>query len=490
MKSLALTPPVKAPYSTSDKASFASVSAEERWPKIITGAIDDVHRSVGSTKDSDAAAEGKSIIEALAKLKYELQHNRQLTPLEDDGQADIALYNDELRQRQNPKWHDVSWLYSECYLYRRMNTLFARSKHWRSYDIFARQKIDTFKSSQKAVIQLASRYKDLIDQVKGGKAEAFSPEESRKAELLLFNEMAEACLWGNATDLSLLTTLSFEDLQKLQDSKLRKEAESTLLVNHISDAFNALKQSQKHNPTGERRIDFVLDNAGFELYADLILAGYLLASGLATNIVLRPKAIPWFVSDVVPADFAALLNALSNPKQFFETLSEEEKGLGRNTSILSDQDVADLNYVYDDWSRLHAEGKLAIRPDRFWTHAGSFWRMPTVAPELYADLRESELVILKGDLNGRKLVGDAVWDPTTPFTEAIGPLAQRGEGLRLLQLRTCKADTVVGLKPGEDERLRKTEGGGGDSGARKWAWSGKWAVVQYSDALHEGASCL
>ena len=51
----------------------------------------------------------------------------------------------------------------------------------------------------------------------------------------------------------------------------------------------------------------------------------------------------------------------------------------------------------------------------------------------------------------------------------------------MLALRTCKADVVVGLKPGIDEELRAAEGGGGDSGARKWAWSGKWAVVSYSE---------
>lgn len=46
-----------------------------------TGAIDDLHRTVGDVPTSNDAkrAEGKSIIEELAKLKYELQHNRQLT---------------------------------------------------------------------------------------------------------------------------------------------------------------------------------------------------------------------------------------------------------------------------------------------------------------------------------------------------------------------------------------------------------------------------
>lgn len=39
-----------------------------------------------------------------------------LSPLDDDGESDIASYNKELEQRGNPKWHDVPWLYSECYL--------------------------------------------------------------------------------------------------------------------------------------------------------------------------------------------------------------------------------------------------------------------------------------------------------------------------------------------------------------------------------------
>jgi len=51
--------------------------------------------------------------------------------------------------------------------------------------------------------------------------------------------------------------------------------------------------------------------------------------------------------------------------------------------------------------------------------------------------------------------------------------------MRTLALRTCKADVVVGLAEGEDERLRGLDGG--DGAARRWAWSGKWAVVQFCD---------
>jgi len=291
--------------------------------------------------------------------------------------------------------------------------------------------------------------------------------------------MCEICLWGNATDLSLLTNLSYEDIQKLQGSEARKNSEKNILVNDLDKAFEVLTRAQKEGKK-ERRVDIVLDNAGFELFVDLILAGYLIASGLATNVVFHPKNIPWFVSDVLPADFGALLMALADPQSFYSALSEDEKHAGKQSVPLSETESANLQFLFQHWSGLHAEGQLMMRPNDFWTAGGSYWRLPKSEPDLYEDLKESELVIFKGDLNYRKLTADAAWSPTTPFTEAIGPMGP-GSGLRVLALRTCKADVVVGLKDGEDERIKASEGGGGDSGARKWAWSGKWAVVQFSD---------
>jgi len=48
------------------------------WLTEKTGAIDDVHRAVSETTDEAKRTEGKRIIEELAQLKYELQHDRKL----------------------------------------------------------------------------------------------------------------------------------------------------------------------------------------------------------------------------------------------------------------------------------------------------------------------------------------------------------------------------------------------------------------------------
>ncbi|KAH0544417.1 hypothetical protein FGG08_001444 [Glutinoglossum americanum] len=473
-----------APYKTSDRTSFAYVTARDRWPVILTGAIDDIHRASLASNDPEHSTEGKRIVESLAKLKYEIQHDRKLTPIPDDGEQDIAGYNSELEALGLPTWFNVPWLYAECYLYRRINTFFSLSNTWKNYDVFGRQKLSTFKSSRPAVLELAARYKELVLQLESESSSADtsrSQEDVEEAKKLLFIEMCEICLWGNATDLSLLTSLTYEDLQKLQGSEARKNSEKNILVNDLPIAYQILKDAQTSRQGADRAVDVVLDNAGFELFVDLILAGYLLSSDLATTIVLYPKSIPWFVSDVIPSDFAHLLSALADPQLFYSTPSEEDILANRTPPPLSDKEVDNLAFLFERLRDFHVDGKLVIRGNRFWTQPGSYWRLPGTQQALMEDLRQSELVILKGDLNYRKLTGDAMWPPTTPFQTAIGPLGP-GSGVRTLALRTCKADVVVGLPEGVDERLRVEDpDGGGDSGMRKWAMNGKWAVVQFCD---------
>jgi hypothetical protein len=119
-----------------------------------------------------------------------------------------------------------------------------------------------------------------------------------------------------------------------------------------------------------------------------------------------------------------------------------------------------LKFLFENWVSLHAEGKLLIRPNHFWTSGGSYWRLPGASPELYEELKQSELVVFRGNLNYRRLIADVShpspngismantsqveWEPTKPLSAAIGPLGP-GSGLRILALGTCKADAICGL---------------------------------------------
>lgn len=299
-----------------------------------------------------------------------------------------------------------------------MNSFFTRSQHWKTYDPFSRQKISTFRSSRPAVLELAAKYQELVTQLqqRGAEPSKISSEKENdlEAEKLLFIEMCEICLWGNATDLSLLTSLTYEDIQKLQGSEARKLSEKNILVNDLPAAFDVLKKARgessssgKKEEAAIRRVDIVLDNAGFELFVDLVLAGYLLSAGLANQVVLHPKSIPWFVSDVLPADFAALLNALADPQRFYSAVADDDQDVRRpNITPLSENEVSHLTCLFQNLSTFHQEGQLILRPNLFWTSEASYWNLPDLAPKLYDELRESELVIFKGDLNYRKLTRD------------------------------------------------------------------------------------
>ena len=227
--------------------------------------------------------------------------------------------------------------------------------------LFLGPKIATFKSSRPAVLELAARYRDLITQLETDQPETRlkSPHEMEMTEKLLFEEISEICLWGNATDLSLLTELSYEDIQKLQGSKARNSSKNNIIVNDLAAVFAALKSASRVPAGKERRVDIILDNAGFELFVDFILAGYLLALNLATGIVFYPKSIPWFVSDAIPKDLEDLLDVLANPRSFY---SEHCVGTPR---LLSDGEVEDLSFSFQRWSQYFQEGQIVIQPNRY-----------------------------------------------------------------------------------------------------------------------------
>lgn len=96
--------------------------------------------------------------------------------------------------------------------------------------------------------------------------------------MTLFNLFTfQVSLWGNKFDLSISSgevvqhsTTPLQLAQKLHNCILKDESKA--IFDHILNV--------KHVKSNPRRVDFVLDNAGLELFGDLCFAEYLISTGV------------------------------------------------------------------------------------------------------------------------------------------------------------------------------------------------------------------
>ncbi|KAF3989205.1 hypothetical protein FT663_02906 [Candidozyma haemuli var. vulneris] len=446
------------PSYNDDPKSFAHPTVHKRWPAIITSGIEDLEKHAKSNPDAKGCTE--FVIGNLQALLEDFKADKPVKAFSDEDiklKPELEVYNRGLQKFNDEKlvtWLTGPWLYLECYLYQLINVWFLNTKKLQKFDIFESAKVDAFKQSGFGVIELCQRVKLLSQQLNEKEAEEQALE-------LLFTEFIDISLWGNATDLSLLAgNVSLQDIKSLQGAEVRKKNEEKIIVNDTQKAWKHYLSSSRE------RIDIVLDNSGFELFADLCLTLFLLEAKLVKNVVLHCKQIPWFVSDTMPKDFDLLLAQLGD-EQFFDDLRRDDSAKEAVTFLL-------------EKLKFYAGKKqITTQAHEFWTSCENYWVIPH-QKDLYEELKKSNLIIFKGDLNYRKLTGDLHWDTTTPFTKAIQDLAS--SGLPILSLRTCKADVVVGLPAGLNEKLIEEYKSQGNEIGEFWTASGKWAVISFNQS--------
>ncbi|OLZ67575.1 hypothetical protein AV521_23910 [Streptomyces sp. IMTB 2501] len=304
-------------------------------------------------------------------------------------------------------WYDVPWLWSESYFYRRL----LDAVGW--FGPGAWRGIDPFRPFKRAELDAPETDAELaaLDALPG------LPEEERARALL------HGSLWGNRADLGF--RLSAEGAEA-------REAAPALVADDSAALWSLLP------PDGSATLVLVADNAGRELVPDLLLIAHLLAEGRAARAVLHVKPYPYYVSDATTAD---VVDALHRLRTAPGTAGEYARVL---------------------WSAM-ADGRLAVRAHAFSCAPLPYERMPD---DLRAEFAAATLTVLKGDLNYRRLVGDRLWPPTTPFQETTacfpGPVAT---------LRTLKSDVITGLSAATVSALVTAED-------RRWRTSGTHALIQ------------
>ncbi|KAJ7390810.1 hypothetical protein OS493_022369 [Desmophyllum pertusum] len=430
------------PLSGKDEGSFAYLTIRDRLPVILTKVIDLVHRRASAflkENQQEQTEDSKLVIAKLSKLRYEMKTNKPLMLMEDD-RPDVRIWNATINNSKSLVDEDKvasftgAWLIVECYMYRKIYEAFALSELHQSFDPFQGQKEASFKGLQDSAISLAEFLHHSMDNSPVAGDDGNNVKNT-------FDTLLQFCLWGNRCDLSISSGEITADHGAGHTSHLQHMKEN-IIVDNSQDVWDVTHNNKN------TRIDFILDNSGFELFTDLCFAEFLLHANLAKVIHLHTKQIPWFVSDASVKDV--------------HWMAEQMKSSSNKC----------LSQLGSRWLQHFQDGSFLLQSHQFWTLAQDFSQMKSIAPDLYEDLSQAKIIFFKGDLNYRKLVGDRKWPHTTHFTDALWGFLPAP----LCSLRTLKADVQVGLSPGQDDHLEAI--------SKEWMTSGSYAVIQY--AHHTG----
>ncbi len=225
-------------------------------------------------------------------------------------------------------------------------------------------------------------------------------------------EAISVSLTGNKADLSQLN---------------RNESDLEIIVNHTEQL---LEQIEKQDT-----IHIILDNAGVELFGDLLLVTQILQKYPDKVVRLYPKQYPLLVSDATKEDITLLINFLENS--------------GRNAL-----------FEFAEGCNAHFESEnIEIFIDSFWNSPNHFIQIPD---DIKKRIKLNDLVIAKGDANYRRFYEDRMI-PVDYVGAAEISKNQFG-------LRTLKSEIIAGIETGLANQLYQND--------PQWMVNGRYAVIQ------------
>ncbi|MFW6252419.1 MAG: ARMT1-like domain-containing protein [bacterium] len=318
---------------------------------------------------------------------------------------DYEWWMRQFEPHRDEHWHDAPWFFAETYAFRLILDASRFFEHGRD-PFWYTKKADLDNAHAFAPVRLFSS--------------AETPDDDPGARLLRAMEFAT---WGNRADLSFSAGTSPE----------RGHGTADLLVVH--DETEALKLLRT-----ARRVHIVTDNAGAELAGDLLLIRELLLSG--ADVVCHVKYHPTYVSDTTVRDVHYFLERAGSAG------SDAVRAIAR-----------DIQTGFDD-ERIH------LQPDPYWCSTLFF---PDLPLRMRRVLETADLLIVKGDLNYRRVFQDTIWPIGTDVRAAVGT-----SGLPpMILLRGMKSDVIWGLDQETVSAL--------DAEDQSWRINGKRAVIQVID---------
>jgi uncharacterized protein with ATP-grasp and redox domains len=327
-------------------------------------------------------------------------------------QEELSVWKEQVALYEGRPWGSVPWYFAETLFYIRFLVdfgYFDRNSSMYGVDPFQPEKNEEL-FSKSGCLSNAERVTGLLERTES---------LSERILLLLF-----CSLWGNRID------LSNKSIAEGAWNRILERGEKNILIDHSERLTELL--------WGAQRVDIVTDNCGTELGCDLLLAENLLKMPGLRAVHFHLKKHPVFVSDAMVKDMQKTLDALSCEK--------DGKVSALGNSLLS----------------YGKEGRLFLHDHWFWNSPLFYTDFPK---SLETELSKSDLVILKGDVNYRRLLSDRRWPHSEKMEEIAGQFPAS-----FAVLRTLKSEIIVDL----DEKTVKAL----DRVDPRWMLNGERGVIR------------
>ena len=241
------------------------------------------------------------------------------------------------------------------------------------------------------------------------------------------------------------------DLSQLKGNQSSSKVCNRLIIDDTEALYEYL-----HRPSGvnNKKARYILDNYGPEFISDVLFGLYLLSQCGYVEVEYYVKKLPVFVSDTT----------ISDVKAFFTENTEVKEWFSKNFDFTFDMSES------DDSSELvvrccQMNGKLVFKALPQWHRPQYFIdSCSELLTKIKAD-RSVALVVVKGDMNYRRLVGDKNYD----FFDTIEDKIQY-VGKPVLILRSLKSNVLLGVKTRYLDGVKPN-----------WKTSGEYGIINFVD---------
>ena len=244
------------------------------------------------------------------------------------------------------------------------------------------------------------------------------------------------------------------DLSQLGGKNIHPIPEQNVFPNNTTgfvDYF--LKEGGKGDEKTEPKliVNYLVDNGSVEFFSDLTFAFDALQLPYVKEVNFYVNKLPIFVSDVIEDDYSYMMETIRR------CINKE--------LLCADGKKKEYNSSLNKIEKMVESGRIKIKPGFIWNTPTEYRVLAKNNSEVFR--QQNSVLIIKGDLNYRRLAGDKDWY----YKKNLEKITQDFLGCPTLVIRSFKSDLVVDYNYKQIKKNNKDN--------RYWRENGEYGTIRF-----------